>query len=235
MPFPPDYNLNLMEFLPAAREAVSLVTVAAAEGDWDSLEGLVTPECIAGLRKELQGIGQQERNYVAVNTNDIFLSFISNTSTTKNGTNVHLVTFSFPGMEKINKVQGLINEKVAELKSSGELNNANVVAAREKIQSETGINLDEEFRNNEIIIGNYRLERQSVNGQWVISEVGQINSMQAWHPLFRWKWRGRLGISLKMQIPFMSVLRADYTSDWLVLIVFYFAVMQGGMMPPSHG
>ena len=41
------------------------------------------------------------------------------------------------------------------------------------------------FKENEIIIGNYRMVRDQGTGQWTIAEVSQICSTQAWQFPFR--------------------------------------------------
>ena len=46
------------------------------EEEYDKLEGLVSPECIAGLKKNLAGLTQEEKRYLRINPEDIFFSFI---------------------------------------------------------------------------------------------------------------------------------------------------------------
>merc|ERR1719378_754543 len=43
-PFPASYNVDVKEFMPVAKGAVSLVTKAMANQEWESLLGLVDPE-----------------------------------------------------------------------------------------------------------------------------------------------------------------------------------------------
>jgi len=76
------------------------------------------------------------------------------------------------------------------------------------------------FKENEIIIGNYRMVRDQGTGQWTIAEVSQICSTQAWQFPFRLRWKGRLSIATRSEIKFNNVLRFDYASDYIVLLIF---------------
>ena len=75
------------------------------------------------------------------------------------------------------------------------------------------------LKESEIVIGNYRFERESLEEQWVVTEVAQISSVDAWHPIFRFRWKGRLNIATKARIDFYKVLRVDYTTDWIALMI----------------
>lgn len=227
---PPQFNYNPDDFLPGAREAVGLVTKAASEGDWDSLEGLVEPQCINSLREQLEGMGEVERVYVALNPRDVFLTFISNEMKCDKGNNLNVVTFSLPGMHKVHEERELFKAKLEEVKASGELNKEKLVEMMKETREQTGIDANDIFNNNEILIGNYRLVRESSDSQWVFTEVGQANTKQFFHPLFRFKWRGRLGISLKAGFNFMKVLRVDYASDWIWLIMVFFVFVRPLML-----
>ena len=37
---------------------------------------------------------------------------------------------------------------------------------------------------NDIIIGNYRMQRDTPADAWTVTEVAQMSSVKAWHPLF---------------------------------------------------
>ena len=77
---PQQYNLVPKEFVPAALEAVALVTRTASEKDWEGLEGLVRQNCIQGIRGQVDGMSEEERKLIVVHPEDAFLSFISNKS-----------------------------------------------------------------------------------------------------------------------------------------------------------
>merc|ERR1712181_75350 len=73
---------------------------------------------------------------------------------------------------------------------------------------------------NEILIGNFRFVRASPSSQWTITEVAQINSLQAWASIFRLRWRGRLNIATRGGYEFYTILRIDYTTDYIALMTF---------------
>ena len=75
------------------------------------------------------------------------------------------------------------------------------------------------LKENDIVIGNYRFEREGPSDQWLVTEVSQISSVAAWHPIFRFRWKGRLNIAVKGGIDFYKVLRLDYTTDWIALLI----------------
>ena len=143
---------------------------------------------------------------------------------------MRVVTFSFPGLGAIRAVQGRVKEQVAEAKAAGELTPARFTEITKANMEETGTDPVKVFQGNEIVIGNYRLVRGGEGG-WLVTEVGQVAMVEAMAPLgplgayFRFRWRGRLGIHIKVDKPFLSVLRADYATDWLALFAIYLTLL----------
>ena len=45
-------------------------------GEYDKMEGLVSPGCIAGLKENLVNLSQEEKRFLSVKPDDIFFSFI---------------------------------------------------------------------------------------------------------------------------------------------------------------
>ena len=74
------------------------------------------------------------------------------------------------------------------------------------------------LQQNEIIIGNYRMQRESPAHDWTVTEVAQISSVKAWHPIFCLRWKGRLSIATKAGWNFYTVLRFDYGTDYVFLM-----------------
>ena len=74
------------------------------------------------------------------------------------------------------------------------------------------------FRENEIIIGNYRLRRETGADAWTISELAQMSSVKAWPTIFRLRWKGRLSIATRGAIDFYTVLRYDYMTDYIAFM-----------------
>ena len=75
------------------------------------------------------------------------------------------------------------------------------------------------FRENEIIIGNYRLRRETAGDAWTISELAQMSSVKAWPTIFRLRWKGRLSIATRGAIDFYKVLRYDYMTDYIAFML----------------
>ena len=142
IPFPKSYNLNIEEFLPGATEAAGLVTQAASQGNWEDLEGLVDPACIQGLRNQLENYSQPLKDLIALDPEDVFLSFIANDVDCQEGNNLQVVTFSFPGLAKIQRVQGVVKQRMEELKAMKEL---------KEIKERTQFKMDDIFKNEEEI------------------------------------------------------------------------------------
>lgn len=224
-PFPPEFNVDLEgEFLPGAKAAVSVVTRGVAEADWEALEGLVSPTCLEGIKVNTTNI--EDKELMEVEVDDIFFTFVSNPDICEGGNNLNLVTFSFPMMGVIKDRVSVNKEKTVQMKETlAEMKEKNadretfmnvVKEFQEKIAENDPHNL---FKSNEILIGNFRFERNSATSEWVITEVGQITSLLAWPAIFRMRWKGRLGISLRTGYHFHNVLRYDYTTDWIVWLL----------------
>jgi len=220
IPFPKSYNLNIDEFLPVATEAAGLVTQAASQGNWEDLEGLVDSACIEGLKSQLESYSQPLRDLIVLDPEDVFLSFIANDVDNQDGNNLQVVTFSLPGFSKVRQVQWVVRKRMEELKEMKELNNERMKEIIAEVRKENSIDPAAIFNDNEILIGNYRLERQNSDCQWTMTEVGQANMRDCMQAYFRFRWRGRLGIHLKLDKPFLSVLRFDYLTDWIALMIF---------------
>ena len=75
------------------------------------------------------------------------------------------------------------------------------------------------IKENEIIIGNYRMQRDSASHQWTLTQVSQITSAEAWAKIFQFRWKGRLNIATRLGTDFNNVLRYDYASDYIVFIL----------------
>ena len=105
IPFPSSYQVDLDTFTPAALSAVSLITEAMADQQWDSLEGLVEENCRGRLRNIIQNLSHEENQLVHLNPEDVFFSFVSNADNCRSGNNLNLVTFSNPklGIATTNK------------------------------------------------------------------------------------------------------------------------------------
>ena len=206
-PIPQQYNLVLKEFVPAALEAVALVTKTASEKDWEGLEGLVRQSCIQGIREQVDGMREEERKLIVVHPEDAFLSFISNERSCDGGKDVNLVVFFYPGLhtvkdtaERMNELKKESDEKIKKdivegnIKNTADLKNE-FVDFKDKIK-ELNAERGDLFNKNGVfwcgMVGNYRLERESLEGQWAVSEVGQADCTNVMFQLVRWELPGCL-------------------------------------------
>jgi len=233
-PLPKDYQVDLPEFLAGAEAAAAVVTRAAAAGEWGELEGLVEDSCLRRLTSAMEAMTEEQRSLVTLNPDDVLFSFIANEKDCEGGTDMRVVTFSFPGLGAIRAVQRRVAEQVAEAKAAGELTPARFAEITKANMEETGTDPAKVFQSNELVIGNYRLARGGEGG-WLVREVGQMGMAEAMAPLgplgayFRFRWRGRLGIHIKLDKPFLSVLRLDYATDWLALFAIYMTLLPSAL------
>lgn len=240
-PFPPEFQVDLETFLPGAISAAGVVTSSMSAGDWASLEGLVDRDCINSLQATMHSMDKVQKDLVVLNPEDVFLSFISNPDTCESGNNLHMVTFSLPRLEQMkemikenkelsNDIGKELDAKIENSKLAGsEPSNEDLLTMMKKMKAQTEevqAKLAENdphniFKENEILIGNFRFVRDSPTSQWTVKEVAQINSLQAWAAPFRFRWRGRLGIATRGGYDFYKVLRVDYLTDYIVFAIIF--------------
>ena len=223
-------RLPLDSLVPGALEALGVVTRAAARAEWGQLEGLLEPHCLQGLQAALEGLDREQRGLVELNPHDVFLAFVSNPNdvfryllsqeqSCDHGNNLNIVTFSFPGLEKIANNRTDLKGRLGQLKEAKE--DESRMADIVKATKEEQIGILKLFSESEIVIGNYRLVRSSASTSWAVREVRQTSLGAAYHPFFRARWRKRLNRHIRTGVPFMKLLRAYYISLWLVLAVIY--------------
>jgi hypothetical protein len=240
-PFPAEYGVNIDEMTEGGKQAIQFVTQRVQTGEWENLEGLLSDNCIRGLRKDLESVTPEERDSIGVHPDDIFFSFIPQFDFQKNKQSILLVTFSMPrlaelrDMIKENKdaTKSLMDKIQSDVKE-GVISKEEAKTDIRKRMKETMETLKEKgdsttiFKANDILIGNYRFERENSNHEWTIVELSQVDSRKAWHWIFQKRWKGRLGISLR-GYDFYNVLRYDYITD-LIAYCIVFNIMTGSML-----
>jgi len=227
-PLPSEFQVDLDEFLPGAVSAAGVVTSSMSSGEWNALEGLVDRLCITGLQISMVTMDKVQKDLVVVNPDDVFLSFVSNPEQCDSGNDLHLVTFSLP---KLGQLKNMVKENKKLASETQENIKERIIAEKDKtkrkdivtemlkeykakVSSNNPITL---FKENEILIGNFRFMRDSPTSQWTITEVAQINSLQAWSTIFKIRWKARLALSLKTEYYFYTLLRVDYMTDHLYI------------------
>ena len=77
------------------------------------------------------------------------------------------------------------------------------------------------MQENEIQITNYTFSRRE-GENWQISSLGHLATADHWTWVRKFKWKGRLHISIQFDIPFLRALRYDYIIDitWILLLIY---------------
>lgn len=228
-------NLDIDEFGKGAIGAVEVVTRGLADGDYSGLEGLVTEDCIESLKRQnLHNLNDEKKNLLAVNSDDIFFHMLAQEPAEVGDAQILFVTFSLPklGMCKEIQKEHLQNKKDFDDKMKEAVVNAKAgVIDKEQLKEQTQQNIKEFkeflassdnlkiFKENEIVIGNYRFIRDSNSSDWMISQISQVNSVDVWPWIFRQRWKGRVGMHLKAGFNFYKILRYEYCTDWICFLL----------------
>jgi len=230
-----ELEMNIEEFGEGARGAIEVVTRGVAEGDYESLEGLVTEGCIDGLKgQNLQNLSRYDKELLAVNQDDIFFSMVAETKIEQNSAEILFVTFSLPQLGECKRLESefkknkeefnsKMREAVRQVKDKSidkdELKEVAKDNVREfKESAATSQDSFKMFEENEIQIGNYRFVREALSSNWTISEISQVNSVVAWPYIFKMRWKGRVGMHLKLGVNFYKVLRYEYFVNWISIM-----------------
>jgi len=240
IPFPSQYNVDPQEFVDGAKDAVGMVTSSILEDDWDSLEGLVDPECIKATQKQLQDLKDKNRQFVKLNPSDVLFSFIStDPNKSKGGNSLNLVTFSFPGLEAMLEIRSKVKVAFAEAKKDSldvealkKVINGIEKEYSSKLEIYGSANSKQHFINTEIVIGNYKFVRSSNTEPWLITEIGQTDSLKAFNKFMRFKWRGRLAVHLKTGVKFLSFTRWDFVTDTMWIMILLTIITSGNPVVP---
>ena len=219
-------DLDGEQFGDGSRLAVSAVTQELAEGNLEALKESVTPRCFANIKRELEASRDDPDNLkaMAIQNGDIFFSWIASTKAAETGKAVMVGTFSFPRggelAEIISERKAKIKAYVDELKRTKEENPT--AKLRDFISTMEADNPEDMFQDNDFVVGNFALTR-SPEGQWLVDSVRMRNAKDVFSTLFYYRWKGRYGLSIKTGYKFKSVLRWDWTTDfilWTLVITF---------------
>jgi len=234
-PFPDSSEINVVAITEGGKQAIELVSGYLASGEFSSLEDLVSSSCIAGLKTNLNHVTEEERKYLAVNSQDIFFSFITKVEENQEEQSLVLVTFSLPGLTTIKQYIASNREKYNNISEQAKEGKLDAEQIRESLsESMSTEDPNKIFQSNEILIGNYTFRREDKGSEWTIVDIAQINSVTAWAWIFRKRWKGRLGLSLR-GTDFHKILRYDYMTDWIAYILFFNLFILGGTVGGPTG
>jgi len=75
------------------------------------------------------------------------------------------------------------------------------------------------------MVGNYRLVRESLDGEWAVSEVGQADCTKVMSQIVRFRMKILLGKSILNGLPFKTVLRRDlWVHAFIVLFSLWLSI-----------
>lgn len=69
----PDFNLSA--FVEGSKLAAAVVSNRLAAGNFNELEGLITPDCLSALQKNISVLNAKQRQDLGVSEKDIYFSF----------------------------------------------------------------------------------------------------------------------------------------------------------------
>lgn len=228
-PFPKSDNIDLKQFYQGSRKAIETISRSISQGDYSKLSELVSDECMEKLRiNAFEVYAPQELSLLAIKEEDIFFQFIENAKVSQDLSEIDLVSFSLNNLAqcKINtgKVKNLERSIKADLQRKGGILKREDFNAREyrKVKDNfEDLNPGSLVRDNEIHITNYKFEKLG-DQDWQIVEIGHLNTANSWSWLRKFKWKGRVHISIQFDMPFLRVLRYDNMVDagWILLFIY---------------
>ena len=117
--------------------------------------------------------------------------------------------------KEINRITLETKQKLDNLKEFGASSQEEANHMMKSIMQEHKEKIDQKRKDqnlwqNEILIGNYRFVRDLTSGDWILTEISQVNTFTYWPTVIRWSWKLRLDVSLKLNKSFLTILRADY-------------------------
>lgn len=220
---------EFMSIFSGSRKAIETISRSISQGDYSKLSELVSDECMDKLRiNAFEVYAPQELSLLAIKEEDIFFHFIGNAKVSQDLSEIDLVSFSLNNLDqcKINtsKLKNLKTSMEADLQKTGGILKREDFNAREyrKVKDNfEDLNPSILVRDNEIHITNYKFEKLG-DQDWQIVEIGHLNTANSWSRLRKFKWKGRVHISIQFDMPFLRVLKYDYMFDagWILLFIY---------------
>jgi len=228
-PFPKSDNIDLKQFYQGSKKAIETTSKSLSQCNYSRLSGLVSGECMGKLRSNVFEVySPSEISLLAIKEEDIFFQFIENAKVSQDLAQIDLVSFSMNNLAKCrmntNKVKNLQGRIQADLKKKGGVLKREDFDASEyrKIADNfEDLNPGNLVRDNEVHITSYKFEKLG-DQDWQIAEIGHLNTANSWNWLRKFKWKGRVHISIQFNMPFIRVLRYDYMIDvaWIFMFIY---------------
>jgi len=204
---PAGYQLEVAEVLALAESLAAVVTRAAAAGEWGELEGLVEDSCLRRLTSAMEAMTEEQRSLVTLNSDDVFMSFVSNAEDCSEGNDLNVVIFSYPGLHKISAVLDLFQQEILRQRPHAHIRESEFANICGEVKKESGVDIVGILDDNEAVIGNYRLARAGHGHKFSLYEMGQIGLGDPRMAGARRTVRELLEASIKVNKPFLEVMR----------------------------
>jgi len=227
--FPKCDNIDLAQFLQGSRKAIETTSKSISQCNYSRLNGLVSAHCMDKLRSNVFEVySPAEISLLAIKEGDIFFQFIENAKVSQDLAQIDLVSFSLNNLAECkintNRVKNFQGKIQADLqKKGGVLKREDFDASeyRKITDNFEDLNPGSLVRENEVHITNYQFEKFG-DQDWQISAIGHLSTANNWNWLQRFKWKGRVHISIHFDKPFIRVLRYDYLIDlaWILILIY---------------
>lgn len=206
-------GLDAETFGEGIRFAASAVTQDMATRDLSSLREKVTPECYQAIASQVDRLQPD----LQILQEDIILSWVAKVLPEKK---ILVGTFSFP---RAGEVKAMRDEYRAKSRAFTEsLANSNLSAMEKKDAMKQFLDENEspedKIKNSEIITGNFVLARNE-SGNWMIDGVKLRPAKETMNAISYMRWKGRVMVHLKTGYKISSLLRYDWSTDYLLFVV----------------
>lgn len=230
-PFPPHLHLDLDTFMSDSRLRISRVSRALSQRNIPALAGLVSPGCLDSLRVSVfQQMSPQDISRLAIQPGDIFFQFLHQAVQKDGLLRIKVVSYSLANLDQSRANQNNYEAFKQELQARAartqgilQKEDMNVKEFRRLQDKYEILNPAKVTKEQDILITNYMFELpDGPNSDWTITEVCHVCSSSVWSWLRRLVWKGRVVLSVNLDVDFSRVLRYEYMVDasFLLLMVY---------------
>jgi len=226
-------DMNPDEFIEGALHATSEVTRAMVDGNLESLEELMTSDCLAGARENLRKLTPAQLAGLEVLREDVLMSWIGKSMRdVKTGeSRLLFAVTSLPAKAWMKSHRAMYQKKFVEDiagtvvdkgKHNPEYLEREMIKWKEDFSREHGSVPN--IKDIDFFVTNVEFTRNESTSSWRISSVSTKSGINLkLDPLSLFKWRLRMAFSLNMKeenMGFMSILRLDLATDLLIIMLF---------------
>jgi len=223
-------RVDIKEFSEGSKKAIEVVSKGISRRDFSQMSDLLTDDCCQKVKKLLNESihSDQDLSLLAVKKEDIFFQFISEAKISDDLAQINLVSYSLSNLDQCIKntrtfqnFHKKMQDDFKKKKTVLQREDFDAAEYRKVTSSFEFLNPGRLVKENDIHITNYKFSRRGSN-DWEICSVGHLATADHWTWFRRFKWKGRLHISIQFNLPFMRALRYDYIVDttWICLLIY---------------